>query len=321
MTTCDAPIARSASFRAVLEALRRVARVDGVSVHLSGATGTGKSMLAAFLHRSSARSNGPFVVANCAAFTGELVESELFGAARGSHSTAVVDREGLLAAADGGTLFLDEIAELSPSAQAKLLRALENGYRPLGAIHELKSDVRIVTASHSDLDRLVAEGRIRSDLRYRLGTWSIRVPGLSERTEDIPALAVAFLDRLASTSSTGPHWSPVALHALSARAWPGNVRELRQVVERAYVEALDEPTIEPHHIEPNADEPPTLDVLVDRFQRGVIERTLAEVGNTPETGRRLGVSRSRIYELMRRLGIDPPRGASVSRLRLDARGG
>jgi two-component system response regulator PilR (NtrC family) len=204
-------------------------------VFIHGESGTGKEVIARLIHSLGARAGGPFVPVNCGAISPELMESEFFGHRKGSFTGAASDKEGLFQAASGGTLFLDEIGELPLSMQVKLLRALqERAVRPVGAHAEEAVDVRILSASHQDLSRLVAEGRFRQDLFFRINVITLRIPPLRERYEDIPALAGHILARLAEREATAPRrLSPAALAALQRHSFPGNVRELENLLERA----------------------------------------------------------------------------------------
>jgi len=227
------------SSRAVSELrrhIRKAASADG-AVLLTGESGTGKGLVASAIHRASARARGPFVAVNCGAIPEQLVESELFGHVRGAFTGAVADREGCVAAADGGTLFLDEIAELSPATQVRLLRFLEDGgYQAVGDSRPRTADVRIVSATNSNLPSRINGGLFREDLFYRINVLAIAVPPLRERREDVPLLAQHFLEGISAESGKPVRAvSAEALSALSAHDWPGNVRELRNVMERAVI--------------------------------------------------------------------------------------
>ena len=204
-------------------------------VFIHGESGTGKEVIARYIHRLGARAAGPFVPVNCGAISAELMESEFFGHRKGSFTGAGADKEGLFQAAQGGTLFLDEVAELPLHMQVKLLRAIqERAVRPVGAHAEEAVDVRLLSASHQDLGRLVAEGRFRQDLFFRINVITLRVPPLRERREDIADLAAHILARLAAREGGAPRrLSADALQALQRYAFPGNVRELENLLERA----------------------------------------------------------------------------------------
>jgi two-component system response regulator PilR (NtrC family) len=216
------------------EMIGRVARSQA-PVHISGESGTGKELVAKLIHESGPRRDGPFVAVNCGAIPTELMESELFGHKRGSFTGAVSDKKGLIQSAEGGTLFLDEIADLPLHMQVKLLRVIqEKAVRPVGEQLEVGVDVRVLSATHKNLAQLVAEGKFREDLFYRVNVIELRVPSLRERPEDVPVLAEAVLRRLGRRMKiTPPMLSNDALMALETYAFPGNVRELENILERA----------------------------------------------------------------------------------------
>jgi two-component system response regulator PilR (NtrC family) len=227
-------IGRSQAMQQLREMIARVARSQA-PVHIFGESGTGKELVARLIHDSGARSDGPFIAVNCGAIPTELMESELFGHKRGSFTGAVADKKGLVQSAEGGTLFLDEVADLPLHMQVKLLRVVqEKTVRPVGESREETVDVRILSATHKNLAQLVAEGRFREDLFYRINVIEMRVPSLRERPEDVPELADAVLQRLSRRMKMEtPHLSPEALQILENYAFPGNVRELENVLERA----------------------------------------------------------------------------------------
>ena len=214
--------------------IARVARSQA-PVHISGESGTGKELAARLIHDSGARSGGPFIPVNCGAIPTELMESELFGHRRGSFTGAVADKLGLVQSAEGGTLFLDEVADLPLHMQVKLLRVIqEKTVRPIGEQREQPIDVRVLSATHKDLAALVAAGRFREDLYYRINVIELHVPALREHPGDIPELAAALLRRLGRRlGNAAPALGADALAALQAYAFPGNVRELENILERA----------------------------------------------------------------------------------------
>jgi two-component system, NtrC family, response regulator PilR len=216
------------------EMIARVARSQA-PVHIVGESGTGKELVAKLIHESGPRRGGPFVPVNCGAIPTELMESELFGHKRGSFTGAVGDKKGLIQSAEGGTLLLDEIADLPLHMQVKLLRVIqEKAVRPIGEQLEAGVDVRILSATHKNLSQLVAEGKFREDLYYRVNVIELRVPSLRERPEDVPELAEAVLRRLGRRMKiTPPALGEDALEALVAYSFPGNVRELENILERA----------------------------------------------------------------------------------------
>lgn len=204
-------------------------------VYISGESGTGKELVANLIHSKGPRDEGPFVPVNCGAIPSELMESEFFGHKKGSFTGAVGDKTGLFLAANGGTLFLDEVADLPLHMQVKLLRAIqEKAVRPVGHDKEITTDVRILSATHKDLSKLVSEGKFRQDLFYRLNVIELLVPPLRERRQDIPQLAQHIIQKLArQTDVTPPKLSEPALLALMQHQFPGNVRELENILERA----------------------------------------------------------------------------------------
>jgi two-component system, NtrC family, response regulator PilR len=214
--------------------IARVARSQA-PVHIFGESGTGKELVAKLIHESGPRRDGPFVPVNCGAIPTELMESELFGHKRGSFTGAVSDKKGLIQSAEGGTLFLDEIADLPLHMQVKLLRVIqEKAVRPVGEQLEVGIDVRVLSATHKNLAQLVAEGKFREDLFYRVNVIELRVPSLRERPEDVLELAEAILRRLGRRMKiTPPMLAKEALAALQVYAFPGNVRELENILERA----------------------------------------------------------------------------------------
>lgn len=229
-------VAVSAAMKDVIEMIEKVALSDA-TVLLEGESGTGKELMAKLIHARSDRAGGPFLGLNCGAVPETLLESELFGHARGSFTGAHKDHKGLFEAADGGTLFLDEIAEISPNFQVKLLRTLqERAIRRIGDTKEFLVNVRVIAASNQNLTQLVREGRFRQDLFFRVKVIPIYLPPLRKRSEDILPLAESFLVRLGNRMGRRkPELSPAAQRKLRAHGWPGNVRELENTLERALI--------------------------------------------------------------------------------------
>jgi two-component system, NtrC family, response regulator HydG len=241
-TSASGIVAASAAMRDALDILERVARSD-VPVLVLGETGTGKGVAARLLHTQSDRAGGPFVTVNCAALPEPLLESELFGHVRGAFTGATRDRAGLIVESSGGVLFLDEIAEMSPGLQAKLLDVLERRVvRAVGDSKEHRVDLRVVAATHRDLDERVQKGAFREDLRYRLDVVSIELPPLRHRREDIPLLVEHFFQKVRARHPASPaqRFSAAAIARLAEHRWPGNVRELAHVVERMVLLARSE---------------------------------------------------------------------------------
>ena len=238
---------RSRSMRDVLETAVRVAR-SAVPVLILGETGTGKEVLARTVHDASARRDGPFISVNCAAIPASLAESILFGHERGAFTGATQRTQGVFEAALGGTVFLDEVGELSAPVQAALLRVLESKmFTRVGSTKEVASDVRIVAATHRDLEAMVQAGAFRQDLLYRLNAVTLEIPPLRERKEDIPDMVSELLAQAAGDVSPAPALDPDVIQILEAYAWPGNIRELRNVLERA-VAVADAPLITLDHL-------------------------------------------------------------------------
>ena len=242
-------IGRSEPMMKIFDVIRRVAR-SNAPILITGASGTGKEVVARTLHRLSRRSAAPFVAFNCGAISPTLIESELFGHERGSFTGADKRRVGYFEEANGGTLFLDEITEMGPELQVKLLRVLEaRTLRRVGGTQDLRVDVRLVSATNRDPREAIRDGKLREDLYYRLNVFPIALPVLAERREDIPLLAEHFRRQIEDQEKAGVSaWSPEALEMLDSYDWPGNVRELRNVVHRAYVMTEGE-TIQPEVLE------------------------------------------------------------------------
>jgi DNA-binding NtrC family response regulator len=301
--------------RGMLTVFKQIAHAsaDDAPVLITGETGTGKELVARAIHRHGPRGRRPFVALNCGALTETLLESELFGHVRGAFTGAVVDKKGLFEQAAGGTIFLDEIGETSPALQVSLLRVLERGeVRPVGGQRVLSVDVRVIAATHRDLERSVQDGRLRQDLLYRLNVFRIEVPPLRERREDIPLLAAHFL-RASAPSGRTPTLSAAALAALSAHPWPGNVRELENTLHRLALQAgggvIDLDDLPPALRAARAvgieerlfSDLPSLDELERRYLKHVLG---ALNGNRSRAAEVLGVDRRTLYRMAERLGVD-----------------
>ncbi|WP_018141929.1 sigma-54 dependent transcriptional regulator [Thioalkalivibrio sp. ALJ7] len=319
---------RSPAMLHLFDLIRRIAVADG-SVLITGESGTGKELVARALHAESERAAGPFVAINCAGIPEALLESELLGHVAGAFSGAKGARRGLFTEADGGTLFLDEIAEMPVAMQSKLLRLLQDGrVRPVGANEEIATDVRIVAATHQDLQAHIADGRFREDLYYRLETFRIEIPPLRARGDDIERLALQFLREQALTRGLPERrLSPEALRALVRYSFPGNVRELASLMERAATLAAgevietrdlpervlqgaahgvpdDAPDGRPDSMPvPGVEDDPQWPTLEER-ERDYIRRVLEHVdGNKQRAARILGIGRKTLY---RKLGESDP---------------
>ena len=300
-------VAHSRGMRRVLTTVARVARSE-VPILICGESGTGKELVARAIHGGSERRSAAFVSENCGAIPEPLLESALFGHVRGAFTGADRRHLGLFELADGGTLLLDEIGEMSPAMQARLLRVLQDGeVRPVGGERARKVDVRVVAATHRDLPAMVAAGRFREDLFYRLAVMRIDLPPLRERIEDIAPLAQHFLRTHARGRAV--EIAPAALAALGRHPWPGNVRQLENEIRRALV--LSDGTITSEHLSAELShqgaaqpaDPLDLRARVDELERGLIRQALeAAHGNQTRAARMLGVSRFGLQKMLRRLG-------------------
>jgi DNA-binding NtrC family response regulator len=301
-------VAVSAAMRQVLEHAEALAPFADVPVLIGGESGTGKELIARFLHQRGSRSRGPFIAVNAAAIPDSLLESELFGHTRGAFTGAQFARKGFLEEADGGTLFLDEVGDLSPRAQSVLLRSLqEREYRRVGEASSRRSDFRLLTATHKDLEMEVARGRFRHDLLFRLGVGRIHLPALRDRTEDVLPLARAFLESRARRLGVAPtRLSAEAERALAFYHWPGNVRELENELTQAIVRARGSSTIAAEHLTvlkrlPDAR---SLRAVRETFEKDVLYDALARSGgNRTHAARALGISRQGLYRKLKRHGI------------------
>lgn len=323
-------ICSSAGMRKVMQLVDRVAPAMS-TVLVTGETGTGKDVIARSIHYNSARKDGPFVVADCASLSESLLESELFGHVRGAFTGAVKDRKGLTETARGGTLFLDEISTISPQVQASLLRLIqEHEIRPVGSDKPVTVDVRLIAATNKDLQQMVEEGSFREDLYYRLSVFTIRIPPLRERMEEVPLLAHHFVQRF--SEDFGKHIetiSPQAMAVLENHDWPGNVRELENTMERAVLLAdgrsigLDAiPSTGDQQSVTWADVPDDARALakekqelrssaVDRVERLFVIKALRAAGwNVSQAARNVDMARPNLHALMRKHGISSPSAES-----------
>ena len=315
------------SDRSMVEMYKAIARVAslGVPVLILGESGSGKELVAQSIHDLGARPDGPFIAINCGAIPDTLLENELFGSTRGAYTDARQERRGALARADGGTLFLDEIGDISPAFQVKLLRFLQDGVvTPLGSEKSLRVDVRVIAATHRDIKRLVAEGRFREDLYYRLAGYEIRVPALRERRSDIPLLVDHFRRKVAEEmhrdAVAGP--SRGVLDAFEGHPWRGNVRELEQVIRRMVIDsgALTDPEAARIAMEsvgtgssqpaddgglkpaPTPDDEP-LGTLDDAERKHIVSVLRATCGNQTQAAFILGIERKTLARKIKRYNI------------------
>lgn len=311
--TVNELVGASSPMHRVKDIIGKVAVTDS-PVLVEGESGTGKELVAAAIHRLSARAKRPFIPVNCSAIPQDLLESEFFGHVRGAFSGAVADSLGLFRGADEGTIFLDEIAELSPSLQVKLLRVLqEMQVRPVGSTKAYPVDVRVIAATNRDLERAMTEGSFRQDLFYRLNVVRVVLPPLRDRREDIPALVSHFIRRFNKRFHRDVRGvAPEALAALSGYAFPGNVRELENLIERAYAMGVKEqitladlPTLAGRApvSAPAVTTPESIPSLVD-VERELILKALSILKDDKEAAARaLGISRRTIYRRLKEYGV------------------
>ncbi|CAN5371593.1 sigma-54 dependent transcriptional regulator [soil metagenome] len=309
-------VGKSGTITKILQGVKRLQNFGSINALITGESGTGKELVARAIHFGSGRSKGPFIPVNCVAIPSELAESMLFGHVRGAFTGATMDRKGLFELAHGGTLFLDEIGDMPAQMQAKLLRVLEDGrVTPLGATKDRQVDVRIVAATNADLQSQIERGAFRQDLYFRLAQFTVELPPLRERQEDIPLLAAHFVRMFSRDMGMPEQVLPrEVLAVLAMHPFPGNVRELKNVIERALIESGGDP-VRPEHLHlvktarrealaPRVDAQPepaesTADGLplnLEAAENALIRRALSEAnGNIAEAARRLGINRTRIY--------------------------
>jgi two-component system NtrC family response regulator len=330
-------VGSSHQMRECLDLVAQAARGDA-NVLITGETGTGKELFALAIHNNSSRARNSFVVVDCAALPKNLVESVLFGHEKGAFTSADRAQEGLIRQADGGTLFLDEVGELAPSVQKSFLRVLqERRFRPIGGKEEIKSDFRLIAASNRDLDDLVQHQQFREDLLFRLRTFTIELPPLRERREDIKELVRHYIAQLAAEHRTeAKDLSPEFMEVLTRYPWPGNVRELIHALERVFAAALSEPVLYPKHLPTHirtqlarasirkkaapstgpaerrgGDPPPSFATLQEvreasladverQYLKDLIEHTKGDIQQACHVS---GLSRSRLYSLLKKHGI------------------
>jgi len=297
--------------------IAKVARSQA-PVHISGDSGTGKELVARLIHDSGPRSDGPFVPVNCGAIPSELMESEFFGHRKGSFTGAVADKEGLIRSAEGGTLFLDEVADLPLHMQVKLLRVIqEKSVRPVGETREVPVDVRILSATHRQLDELVKAGKFREDLYYRINVIELHVPTLRERLDDVPLLVDVLLDRVSKQIGVPrPEMTGAAMDKLLSYSYPGNVRELENILERAVTLCADD-RVEPEDIQlkqgSGMDLPSVVDEMaadglegqLESIEREAIVRALEQTRyNKTKAAELLGMTFRQLRYRVKKLGIE-----------------
>jgi transcriptional regulator with GAF, ATPase, and Fis domain len=309
----DNIIGDSPALRFAIARVQEVAPTDA-SVMLLGETGTGKELFARAVHNRSTRRGRPFVSVNCAALPSTLIETELFGHVRGAFTGAVAMRQGRFELADGGTLFLDEIGDLPPDVQAKLLRVLQEGqFERVGASQSRKVDVRIVAATHHNLEAAMKEGRFRADLYYRLNVFPIVLPPLRERLEDLPRLVWYFVNRRQRALNRKFTSIPDSVFAsLAERSWPGNVRELANVIERAMIHSTGNTLVLDEAPSPQRSAPVRDSGTLEEMERQYVEDALRRCrwringrGNAAEV---LGLHPNTLRNRMKKFGIQRPKG-------------
>jgi transcriptional regulator with PAS, ATPase and Fis domain len=293
----------------VLKKATQVASTD-TTVLLTGESGTGKEVVARLVHRASARSGGAFIALNCAALPEQLLESELFGYERGAFTGAQQSKPGQIELASGGVLFLDEVSEMSPSAQAKFLRVLqEREFQRLGGTRLQKANIRVIAATNRDLRKAVERGDFREDLYYRLQVFDIQIPPLRDRRDDILLLSEAFLQDIGKSFGRPPAGlTRDAKDALLRHDWPGNVRELRNALERAAI-LCEGALISAQHLSLHTERllplPSTTDLNI--VERETIEQVMRDTGwNKSKAAQRLGLSRTQLYVRLRKYDLAKP---------------
>lgn len=303
-------ITRSPVMEEILNQARLIGASD-VSVFIHGQSGTGKELLARAIHRASARASGPFIAVNCSAIPEHLLESELFGHKKGAFTGATRDHDGLFMAANGGTLFFDEIGDMPLAFQSKLLRALqERVIRPVGSTDSYPIDVRIISATHKDLDEAVRKKEFREDLYYRLNVVGLEMPPLSQRREDIALLANHFLDKLNQTKEySAKSFSQEAMELLLSAAWPGNVRQLYNVVEQVAVLSttpLIPASLVQRALRTPSSELPSFSEARNQFELSYLSQLLQLTnGNVTQAARMAGRNRTEFYKLLSKHHLTP----------------
>ena len=302
-------IGHSRAMREIFGQILKVAPTDS-TVMIAGESGTGKELIAAAIYEHSVRRDKPFITINCVAIPEGLLESELFGHEKGSFTGAIAQKKGKFELAAGGTIFLDEIGDMPMATQSKLLRVLqERVFERVGGTKPVGVDVRFIAATNKNLSEMVRAGTFREDLYYRINVFSIRLPALRERREDIPALVEHFLERAGRTSRV----SPDAMQLLLAHSWPGNVRELQNVIERAVV--IAEEDIEPVHLSPELkgdvmiasrqDGAESIDDRLAEIEKGMIIEAMTRTGGVQvRAAELLGINQRSLWHRVRKYGID-----------------
>ena len=297
-------ISRSAIMESLLQQTHQVAKSD-FSLLIHSASGTGKELLAKAIHQASPRNNKPFIAINCAAIPEQLLESELFGHVKGAFTGASKNHAGLFQATDGGTLFLDEIGDMPMGFQVKLLRAIqEKEIRPVGSTQSIKVDVRIISATHKNLQQAIIDKTFREDLYYRLNVVELELPLLSQRREDIPLLAQHFLSQVESTHNKVKSFSAEAMELLISAPWPGNIRQLQNVVEQSVAlstESLINASLVKSALREETSQLPSFQEARDQFERDYLANLLKMTGgNVSQAARIAQRNRTEFYKLLHR---------------------
>ncbi|MFH0823477.1 MAG: sigma 54-interacting transcriptional regulator [Pseudomonadota bacterium] len=308
-------ISRNRVMQGIFSILGDVAMSDS-TILITGESGTGKELMAKALHNLSSRRDGPLVIVNCGAIPDTLLESELFGYKAGAFTDAKRDKAGRFAQAAGGTIFLDEIGDVSPALQVRLLRVLQDKtFQPLGGLETLMSDARVVAATNKDLKSMVAEGKFREDLYYRIQVFRLALPPLRERKEDIPLLVQHFTDRLNRLKGKDiAGLSHESLAGFMRYDWPGNVRELQNAIEHGFI-LCHGGLIEPRHLPAHFPDLTTTDenfrtglTLIDLEARAIRDALVRNRGNKSAAARELGIDKTTLWRKIRRLGESSPGG-------------
>jgi DNA-binding NtrC family response regulator len=308
-------IGRSPAMQEIYKVIDAVSQ-NKSNVLITGENGTGKELIARTIHAKSAVAPRPFIAINCGALSDTLLESQLFGHRKGAFTGAIEDHEGVFQAADGGTLLLDEIAEIPLALQVKFLRAIqEKEVTPLGSTRPVRVDVRLIASTNRDLEALVAEGRFRSDLFYRLNVVPIHLPALRQRREDIPLLVSHFVEDFSRAYGVEPkRVTAAAMERIAAYHWPGNIRELQNAIERAFA-LSSSPEIDVHDLPPAVlrgdprPQPAAADLgepipFEDMERRNILAALRSAGGNKNEAARLLGIDRQRLYRKIEKYGLD-----------------
>lgn len=306
--TFDKIVGESEAMQEIYQALSKIIKYD-TPVLIEGETGTGKELITNAIHYNSSRKNKQLIAINCGMLSEHLLESELFGHTKGAFTGAFNDKEGLFETADKGTIFLDEVAELTENLQVKLLRILQNGeLRKIGSTKHKKVDVRIISATNKNLSEEVAKGNFRKDLYFRLNVFSIKLPSLKERKEDIPLLAKYFLEKLnKATGKEVKGFTKGALNWLSCYDWQGNVRELENIIQKAFIttetQLIEIDNLTAKSIKNSSAPDKKLSPIVESEKNHIMETLVKNGWNKTKTTKELGMSRPTLDRKIKKYGI------------------